>query len=142
MRTKKTFTAAEQRRHHARKREKKVGYGDMPLLPKKWEPHLMQNANGQLGVVRVLKKRIRQLQADADATSLQKQMLCDRAVFVCTLLETMERLAIEENKFDNSAYLANLNCLVSVLKALGLERARKQATRLESYINAKKVKRS
>lgn len=141
MRTKKTFTAEEQRRHHARKREKKAG-SNLPALPGRWEPRFLENANGQIGPIRQLKKRFRQLVQDSDAVSYQKQMLCSRAVFLCTLCETYERLAIENGKFDHQQYLQTVNALVSVCKSLGLERARKQATRLESYINAKKVKRS
>ncbi len=65
-------------------------------LSKQFNPRFLEDADNRIAVVRTIKKRVEQLMVDAGGSeSPQKAYLVKRAVFVATLLETIEVEALE-----------------------------------------------
>jgi hypothetical protein len=105
-----------------------------PKLPIVFEPHLLQDADNRFGIIKEIKRRYRVLVEDAGADSYQKEVLCERAVFLAVRLETMERMAAETGEFDAGIYTNMTNTLIGLLKALGLEKQFKKTVDLKSYV--------
>jgi len=110
-------------------------------LPTKFVPQFWNNSDGRISVVRIIRQRYEELKADCGANSVQKDILCQRATFVCIQLETMEVEATKTGKFSSGKYTQMLNTLMGLLRTLGLERQAKQVECLESYVIEKKKKR-
>lgn len=106
------------------------------MLPTKFEPQFLDGVDGRLRPARELLRRYAALREDTGVDTTQREILCQRAVFVWTQLETLEVQAVETGEFDAGAYVAMLNCLKGLLNALGLDRradADPQAT-LKTYV--------
>ena len=54
------------------------------------------------------------------------------------ILETKEVLAAEGGELDLGSYVQGINCLVGLLRALGLEKRIKSVTDLKTYLDEKK----
>jgi hypothetical protein len=66
-------------------------------------------------------------------------MLVSRAVFIAVLHETQERAAMEttprdKSAFDLGVYTQGVNCLMGLLRCLGLEKRVKAAGGLKHYM--------
>lgn len=107
-------------------------------LPARFVPRFWDECDGRMAVVKEIRRRVQLLKADTAADSYQKEILCERTVFICCQLETQERTAIERGTFDAGRYTQMVNALVGLLRSLGLERRAKQVTNLRDYIDAKK----
>lgn len=105
-----------------------------PKLPIEFEPHLLRDADNRFGIIKEIKRRYRLLVEDAGADSFQKEILCERAVFLAVRLESIERIAAETGEFEPGVYAAMTNTLMGLLKALGLEKQFKKAVDLKSYV--------
>jgi hypothetical protein len=105
-------------------------------LSKSFHPRFLSDADNRIAVVRTMKRMIERLKVDAGGNeSFQKEMLCQHAVFMHVLLETMETKALErEPSFDIGAFTQAINCLTGLLRNLGLERRVKQAGGLNAYM--------
>lgn len=114
----------------AKKKKNKV------TLPKRFTPQFWDDCDGRNSVIKEIRHRCETLKNDSHANSFQKDLLCQRAVFISIHLETMERLAVETGKFDAGVYVQATNCLIGLLKSLGLERQAKKVS-LENYIKEK-----
>jgi hypothetical protein len=117
--------AAQAQRERARRRG---------TVPERFEPQFWQDADGRCASVKEIKRRHELLTRDTGADSYQKDLIAQRAVFLSIQLETYERIAAEEGKFDAGVYTQAVNALVGLLKALGLER-KVQAVGLRAYVN-------
>jgi hypothetical protein len=106
-------------------------------LPKRFEPKFWNQVDRRSPAACEIRKRYESLRADAGVESEQRDILCQRAVFLVCLLETSEITAIETGKLDVGQHVQAVNSLIGLLKALGLERAVKTATDLKSYIRKK-----
>jgi len=106
-------------------------------LPSVWTPKSIESADGRFGAIKLLKEKVEQLQADCGADSFQKRVLCERAGFIISLLETQEVTAIETGKLDAGSYVQTCNALIGLLKALGIERVSRKAT-LNEYLETKR----
>ena len=106
-------------------------------LPRKFDVRFLEEADGRLVAIKELRKRVEQLKADTGVDSCQKDLLCRRACFVAAKLESMEVTAIETGKLEVGQYVQGVNCLVGLLRCLGLERKRKQIG-LTEYVNNQK----
>jgi len=122
---------AEDEKHHRRR----------PLrtrnLPTKFVPRFWERADARLLFVREIRQRYERLKADAGADSYQKELLAQRVVFVAAQLETMEIVATESGEFDLGIYTQAVNCLVGLLRSLGLEKKMKHVESLEHYVKSK-----
>jgi hypothetical protein len=109
-------------------------------LPARFKPQFLDNLDGRPHIVRVLRNRLQQLKDDCGCNSYQKDILCQRAVFITAKLETMECQAIEKGFIDFGSYTQAVNCLIGLLKSLGLQRKTKEVMNLKSYIKSKRTK--
>lgn len=103
-------------------------------IPDSFVPQFWDRIDGRFAVVREIRRRYEELKADSRADSAQKDMLVQRAVFISVQLETMECMAAESGKHDPGVYTQQVNCLLGILKALGLERKVKEVGNLRSYV--------
>jgi hypothetical protein len=103
-------------------------------VPARFEPRFWEGADGRCANVKEINRRYERLRQDAGADSCQKELLCQRAVFISLQLETAERVATEGGKFDAGVYTQMTNSLMGLLRALGLERKVK-AVGLRAYVN-------
>lgn len=120
------------RRYHA----KKSGQIPASFVPKFWD-----DADRRTVIVRKILDRVDKLKRDTGADSRQKQILCERVVFLVTQLETMERTAVESGVLDGGLYVSLANCLSGQLRLLGLERKAK-VENLQTYLQKQKEKSS
>jgi hypothetical protein len=120
----------------AKKTTKKTRRKPSPSIPARFEPKFWKDADSRLAIVRQIRHRYEALAEQTGADSLQKEILCQRAVFLLCRMETVERRAIEEGEFpDVGTYIQSLNSLISLLRTLGLESAKKKVANLRSYID-------
>jgi len=110
-------------------------------LPERFVPRFWDECDGRIAVVKEIRRRVDLLKTDTASDSYQKDILCERAVFVCCQLETQERAAIETGKFDAGRYTQMVNALVGLLRSLGLERKARKLDDLQSYV-AKQSRRA
>lgn len=106
-------------------------------FPETFEPLFWEDADGRNVVVKTIRKKYEQLKEDSGADSLQKEMICQRAVFLATRLESMEMVALDKGQADWGVYVQGVNSLVGLLKSLGLEKKAKQVN-LSDYLEARK----
>lgn len=106
-------------------------------LPAVWEPRFLDRADSRFSAVRLVRQRIELLEADAGADSEQKRLLCSRAAFIATVLETEECRCLENGQPPTGSYFQMTNCLIGLLRAIGLERHARDAGDLRSYLAEK-----
>jgi len=95
-------------------------------LPVRFTPRFWEDSDRRVALVRAVQERVEALKRDTASDSVQKQTLCERAVFLATVLETSEVNAIEGVRpLDTGSYVQALNSLLGILKALGLDRKAK-----------------
>jgi hypothetical protein len=107
-------------------------------LPERFVPQFWDEADGRVAVIKEIKRRCESLKADAQADSYQKDLLCQRAIFIVVQLETFEVVALQNGGLNAGVYTQMTNTLIGLLKSLGLERRAKQIDSLASYINKKR----
>jgi hypothetical protein len=107
-------------------------------LPDKFEPRFWDSADGRCSIIKEIRRRYLTLKEDTQSNSYQKDLLCQRAIFISVQLETMERVAAEKGKFNAGVYTQMVNALVGLLKSLGLERRAKKVVNLKTYIKERK----
>lgn len=107
-------------------------------LPARFEPKFWESADGRSAIVRAVRQRVVDLQADCAADSFQKRLLCERTAFVALRLETLERDAVDGKSVDFGSYLQGVNTLIGLLRILGLERQARQVTDLQSHLASKR----
>lgn len=104
-------------------------------VPKTFTPRFWDELDGRYGIAKEIRRRYEVLRADAGGDlSTQRDMLCQRAVFIGVCLETLETEAAETGEFDAGVYTQMSNALLGLLKALGLDRQVKKATDLRAYL--------
>ena len=107
-------------------------------LPDKFEVKLFDEADGRLSTVKLLRRRLALLKGDTGAESYQQQLLCERAIFIATQLETLETTAAEGTAIDMGSYTQMVNCLSGLLSKLGLQKVAQQYdTDLRMYMKQK-----
>ena len=108
--------------------------GNGGSVPTRFTPRFWQDADNRVAIVRALKERVGQLKTDSNADSMQKEVLCERAVFLIAVLETAEVNAVDGGKaLDLGAYVQGVNSLMGVLRMLGLDKKAK-AIGLADYV--------
>jgi hypothetical protein len=101
----------------------------------KFVPLFWDDADGRCASVKRIKRRLQALREDAQADSVQKEMLCQRATFLALQLEAMERKAAEGETISSGVYNQGCNALLGLLRALGLASAKKsKRTSLKDYL--------
>ncbi len=108
-------------------------------LPTRFSVRFWESADKRIWIVRTIKKRLARLCQDAGAQkSEQRNMLCQRAVFLATVLETYEVKAAEGLQIDLQNYAQMANVLLGILAKLGLERQGPgNGSGLQDYMNSK-----
>jgi hypothetical protein len=106
-------------------------------LPTRFTPRFLEDADKRIAVIRGLHQRIDRLKKECNADSYQKELLVERAVFIASQLETNEVMALEgEKPLDVGSHIQATNCLIGLLKSLGLERKAKRVTSLKEYVKS------
>jgi hypothetical protein len=109
-------------------------------LPVRFQPKFLHDADGRSHAIRELRERLERLKTDAAVDSYQKEILCERAVFLVAILETAETNATTKGALDSGSYTQSLNCLIGLLKSLGLNKRTKQVANLTDYVKSKQKK--
>jgi hypothetical protein len=104
-------------------------------LSKRFKPKFWQEQDNRVAVVKEIRRRVETLKRDTGADSYQKQLLCERAIFVAIQLETMECDALAgKGRLDAGLYCQAVNTLSGLLAKLGLERKVQQAGDLKAFL--------
>ncbi|QDS91882.1 hypothetical protein FF011L_06180 [Roseimaritima multifibrata] len=103
-------------------------------VPATFVPRFWEMIDGRTGIAKEVRHRYQTLADDTGADSYQKELLCQRAVFMSVQLETMECTAAETGAFDHGVYTQMSNALLGLLRTLGLERVIKDTTDLQTYL--------
>lgn len=105
---------------------------------KKFKPRFWEDSDSRCAVVRTLRKRYALVRAHCGGEeSVQRDMLCQRVVFLSAILETQEVLAAEGKGLELGSYIQAVNGLTGLLKTLGLDKRVKNVTDLRAYLNQK-----
>ena len=107
-------------------------------LPEQFIPQFWDEADGRCSVIKEIRHRYEVLKGDTQADNYQKDLICQRAIFISVQLETMEMVASETGSFNAGVYTQMVNSLMGLLKSLGLERKRKNVVSLQEYVGQKK----
>lgn len=108
------------------------------VLSKQFKPRFWDDSDSRIGVVKHIKRRYELLKDHCGGSeSAQRDLLCQRLAFVSVILETKEVVAAEGGDLDLGSYTQGINCLVGLLRALGLERRMKNVTDLKAYLEQK-----
>jgi hypothetical protein len=107
-----------------------------PSFANSFTPRFWETEDSRYAVVREIRHRVQTLADDTGADSFQKRLLCQRAIFLSLQLETAEVEAIRGGVIDLGAYTQGVNCLVGLLRSLGLERRIKDVGTLRDYLGA------
>lgn len=100
----------------------------------KFELRTIKEADSRYHVVRKLRQGIERMLSEVGESTLAKEMLCGRAVFLCGYLESQEVAQIEGQELDWRVYLQAVRSLADVLNKLGLDQAKKSAKSLDAYL--------
>ena len=100
----------------------------------KFELRTISEADSRYHVVKLLRQRVQRMIEDVNATTLAKEMLVSRAVYLASYLESEEIAALEGKEMNWRIYLMAVRALADVLGKLGLEKAVAGAKRLEDYV--------
>lgn len=120
---------------HDRKRE----LAEATTLPNRFTPKFWEEQDGRVALVREIRRRVELLRQHTNADSYQKELLCERAIFLACQLETMEIDATTKGELDMGAWVQGCNALNGILKALGLEKAKlAEITDLKAYLKERK----
>lgn len=107
-------------------------------MKKTFTPRFWTQADRRLAAVREIRARIELLKAHAGADSYQKQMMCERAVFLALQLETAEREALETGQLHMGRYVQGINGLTGCLRLLGLNKHADAADKLQLHLAKRK----
>ncbi len=105
-----------------------------PSIPDKFVPKFFADLDSRLAIKKEITHRLHRLKSDTGCDSYQKEILAQRAVFVALQLETIEVEAAEGQKFDIGSYTQSVNCLIGLLRVLGIPKSRMQGTNLKAYL--------
>jgi hypothetical protein len=109
-------------------------------LPTRFAPKFWADADRRVALVREIESRVERMKNDTGSESYAKEILCERAIFIVSLLETSERDAIEGIKeLDVGSYVQSCNALLGILKSLGLERQVKKLGSLAAYVEERRT---
>ncbi len=104
-------------------------------LSKRFKPKFWQEQDNRVAVVKEIRRRVKALKQDTGADSYQKELLCERAVFLALQLETMECDAIRGKKpLDFAVFTQAVNALSGLLTKLGLDRKVHEAGGLKAFL--------
>jgi hypothetical protein len=109
-------------------------------IPARFTPRFFDVLDGRCGVVKEIHKRYKRLKADTNANNYQKDLLCQRAVFIAIQLETMECVAAQTGEQDPGVYTQMVNTLMGLLKTLGIESKAANVVNLKAYVDEKRAK--
>jgi hypothetical protein len=108
-------------------------------IPAQFKPRFWEDSDRRCAVVRAIKRRYEAVKDQCGGNeSIQRDMLCQRVVFIATILETQEVQAAEGGELDLGVYTQATNSLIGLLKTLGLEKRIKSFTDLRGYLDQKK----
>jgi hypothetical protein len=106
-------------------------------LPKRFVPRFWQEQDQRSSIVRRINRLYQRLKKDTGAKSSQRDILVQRAAFICVRLETMEVDAALSGEFDPGHYSSMVKALHQVLRSLGLDKKHKKAVTLQAYMKDK-----
>jgi hypothetical protein len=104
-------------------------------VPRRFKLHAFDEADGRRFFVRRFRERLQELIDEAGADSIQKRSLCEEAVFIKLMLETMRKQIACGEKVDGSvgSYGQLVNTYQGILKKLGLDKHSHAELDLQTY---------
>lgn len=93
-------------------------------LPTRFTPRYLDDVDCRTSAIKEFKRRLLELQEAAGADSPQKKLLCERANFIASRLQSMELDALEGRDIDMGIYTQASNALMGILKTLKLDSAK------------------
>ncbi len=112
------------------------------VIRKTFVPRLWEEIDGRYAIAKEIRRRYQTLKQDTGSSkSQQRDMLCQRAVFMGVCLETMEVEAVRTGNYDAGVYTQMSNALLGLLKALGLDRPNRSAEDFQTYLAERIVRR-
>ncbi len=108
------------------------------LIPLRFQPRFWEDSDQRVSTIKTIRARVQLLKEHCGADSVQKNLLCERVAFISTVLETKEVHCVETGEMDLGSYIQATNSLVGLLRILGLNKAIKNITNLESYLEQKR----
>jgi hypothetical protein len=106
-------------------------------LPATFEARFWELADQRNGMVKKIRRRIELLKEDSGCDSYQKELLIQRAVFLASVIETMEVKAVELGQLDVGSFTQAVNALSGLLSKLGLDKKFKKKIGLNAYLEDK-----
>lgn len=111
----------------------------LATIPAKFTPRFWDDADKRQSCIKEIRRRLEELRSDAGVDSFQKDLLAQRAVFVALQLETKELEALEGKSFDAGSYVQATNCLIGLLRNLGMSKQAAALPDLRAYVEGKKA---
>ncbi len=107
-------------------------------LPTRFTPRYLDDVDCRTSAIKEFKRRLLELQEAAGADSPQKKLLCERANFIASRLQSMELDALEGRDIDMGVYTQASNALMGILKTLKLDAAKAgKVLDLDAYVAGK-----
>ena len=103
-------------------------------LPERFTPRFWRDADQRSAVVKTTRQQLQTLCEDAGVDCEQKHLIAQRAVFISLQLQTMEVEAATTGNFEAGTYTQMTNCLLGLLRSLGLKPAAKKTANLHEHI--------
>jgi len=83
-------------------------------------PRFWSDVDNRLCCVKRIKRRLEKLRAGGHVDTYEKELLAQRACFLSLHIEELERDSVEGKKIDKGSYVQAVNCLMGILRVLGL----------------------
>jgi len=83
-------------------------------------PRFWSDVDNRLVCVKRIKRRLEKLRAGGGIDSYEKELLAQRACFLSLHIEELERDSVEGKPIDKGSYVQAVNCLMGILRVLGL----------------------
>jgi hypothetical protein len=95
----------------------------------------LNNADHRFAIVKELHRRLERLLEDTGATTLQREFMAARAIFLVARCEALEYDAVTGKQINWREYFQATKTLADVLKSLGMSEERKTTKRLSDYLD-------
>ncbi len=106
-------------------------------IPSEFEPRFLDHMDGRTIAARTLRQRLAEVHSDLGgeaALSYAQKSLCRRAIWLESVIETMEAEAAEGGEIDVGRQTQALNSLLGLWRTLGLERKPRDVPDLQTYL--------
>ena len=111
--------------------------GKLKAIPEQYRADWLDQMDGRLGMVKVIKDRLGMLTDDlggVEQMSYQRRSLCRRVVWLEALIEQQEIALSRGEEIDQGKWTQAVNSLMGLLKTVGLERVAQDVPSVTTWI--------